>query len=183
MTYTGTTATTFTGITRAADNTTAITTATAAINDASNITATATTITYDTLASGTTFPNQGTIKIGSEQISYTGKTTTTLTGLTRGVNGTTAATHNNNAVITLLPEVSLVESIETLGLETRTTLIDDASNITATATSITVDSTVGFEDNGYLRIENELIHYTGTTATTGTTSTTTGTTTTTSSTN
>ncbi len=169
MTYTGTTATTFTGITREADNTTKITSPTAAVNDGSNISATATTITYDTLTTGTgilTLPDQGTIKIGSEQISYTGKTSTTLTGLTRGVNGTTAAIHNNNAVITLLPEISLVESIETLGLETRTTLIDNTSNITATATSITVDSTAGFEDNGYIRIEKELIHYTGKTATT-----------------
>ena len=104
MTYTGKTDTTFTGITRAADNTTSITSPTAAVDDGSNISASATTITYDTLTTGTgilALPDQGTIKIGSEQISYTGKTSTTLTSLTRGINGTTAAIHNNNAVTLL----------------------------------------------------------------------------------
>ena len=42
------------------------------------------------------------------------------------------------------PEVSLVESVETLGLEKRTTEINDAANITAEATTIAVDSTDGF---------------------------------------
>ncbi len=39
------------------------------------------------------FPASGTIKVGLEQITYSGKTGTTLTGLTRGVNGTSAAAH------------------------------------------------------------------------------------------
>jgi len=39
----------------------------------------------------------GLIKIDSEQIRYTGKSGNTLTGLTRGVNGTTAATHTSGA--------------------------------------------------------------------------------------
>jgi hypothetical protein len=39
------------------------------------------------------FPTTGTILLGLEQITYTGKTATTLTGLTRGANGTTAASH------------------------------------------------------------------------------------------
>ena len=68
--------------------------------------------------------------------------------------------------ITLLPEVSLVESIEGLGLERRHTLINNTSNITDAATTITVDDTTGFDDNGFIRIENELIQYTGKTATT-----------------
>jgi len=45
------------------------------------------------------FPTSGTILIGSEQITYTGKTTTTLTGCTRGANSTTAATHSDGAAI------------------------------------------------------------------------------------
>lgn len=49
------------------------------------------------LASGTTFPNTGIILIGTEQIAYTGKTTNTLTGLIRGYNGTTAASHSTGA--------------------------------------------------------------------------------------
>jgi len=48
-----------------------------------------------TLQAGETdfFPESGRITIESEQIDYTGKAGDTLTGLTRGVNGTTAADH------------------------------------------------------------------------------------------
>ena len=49
------------------------------------------------LTSGTSFPTSGVIKIGTEDIAYTGKSTNTLTGLTRGYNGTTAASHSNGA--------------------------------------------------------------------------------------
>ena len=51
-----------------------------------------------------------------------------------------------------------------MGLEKRTT--DVASSATASATTLTVDSTEGFEDNGFLRIGTEVIAYTGKTATT-----------------
>jgi len=45
------------------------------------------------------FPTSGTnfIQIGSEEISYTGISSNTLTGVTRGVRNTTAATHSNGA--------------------------------------------------------------------------------------
>jgi hypothetical protein len=46
-------------------------------------------------SSGTNF-----IIIGSEEISYTGITGNTLTGVTRGVAGTTAASHSNGATVT-----------------------------------------------------------------------------------
>jgi len=47
------------------------------------------------------FPTSGTnfIQIGSEEISYTGISSNTLTGVTRGVRNTTAATHSNGATI------------------------------------------------------------------------------------
>ena len=48
------------------------------------------------LTSATNFPSSGTLLIGTELITYTGKTTNTLTGLTRGTNGTTAAAHIDN---------------------------------------------------------------------------------------
>ncbi|MDC0228059.1 flagellar hook-basal body complex protein, partial [Alphaproteobacteria bacterium] len=168
MTYTAKTATAFTIAQngRGADNTSAFTGPDGDL--IGSITATQTSITIDTIANGP-YPVSGTLLIGTEQITYTGLTTSgsevTFTGLTRGANGTTAATGSTNGTVTLLPEVSLVESVETLGMETRTTLINDSANITSTATTITVDDTSGFEDNGYLRIENELIHYTGKTAT------------------
>jgi len=44
-----------------------------------------------TLASTTGFPTSGTIKVGAEFISYTGTTTTTLTGITRATAGTRSA--------------------------------------------------------------------------------------------
>lgn len=67
-----------------------------AINDGAGINTTVTTVTVD---STTGFPARGTIVIDSEWIDYTGTTATTFTGLTRGEHGTTAATHNDNAII------------------------------------------------------------------------------------
>ena len=43
------------------------------------------------------FPTSGTFTVGSEDISYTGKTATKFTGIGRGENGTTAATHLDDA--------------------------------------------------------------------------------------
>ena len=60
------------------------------------VNATATTITVDSTAD---FEDNGFIRIGNEVISYTGKTATSFTGLTRGAGGTTAAAHSNDAVI------------------------------------------------------------------------------------
>ena len=59
------------------------------------ISATATTI---TLTSAASFPNAGgIIKIDSEEMVYNGVSSNTLTGVERGYNGTTAATHNTGA--------------------------------------------------------------------------------------
>ena len=49
------------------------------------------------LSSG--FSSSGTVMIGLEQMTYTGISTNTLTGVTRGVNGTTAAEHNAGNVV------------------------------------------------------------------------------------
>ena len=53
-----------------------------------------------TIASKDRMPDSGTINVGSENISYTGFNSLELTGVTRGVNGTTAATHADGASIT-----------------------------------------------------------------------------------
>ena len=177
MTYTAKTATTFTIGVKAQDNTTTYTAPTAILDGA--ITATSTTITVDTFPNGG-FPETGTLLIGTEHVTYTGFTANsttrpfpnndtievTFTGLTRGANGTTAATGSNNAAVTLLSEVSLVESVESMGLETRATAVNNGAGITAAATSMTVDSTVGFEDSGFIRVGTEVMSYTGKTATT-----------------
>lgn len=56
--------------------------------------------TVATPANGTTaFPSSGQIRIESEIISYTGKTTSSFTGCTRGAFGTTAASHSAGVAI------------------------------------------------------------------------------------
>ncbi len=59
-------------------------------------------VTSLTLTDASQFPSSGTnfIIIGSEEISYTGVSGNTLTGLTRGVAGTTAASHSDGATVT-----------------------------------------------------------------------------------
>ena len=54
------------------------------------------------LADASQFPSSGTnyIQIGSEEISYTGISGNTLTGVTRGVRNTIAASHSNGATVT-----------------------------------------------------------------------------------
>ena len=70
---------------------TATTSLTASIN------ASQTTLTVESVAG---LFSDGTVTIGSEEISYTGITDLTLTGLTRGINSTTAASHSDNATVT-----------------------------------------------------------------------------------
>ena len=55
-----------------------------------------------TLTDSTSFPSSGTsyVQIGTEEISYTGISSDVLTGVTRGVRNTTAATHLDGATIT-----------------------------------------------------------------------------------
>jgi len=56
-------------------------------------------VTTLTMASASSFPSSGTVIIGSELITYTGVSGNTLTGLTRGANGTTAASHSSGATV------------------------------------------------------------------------------------
>lgn len=67
------------------------------INNVAGIAADATTIPYNS-ESGT-LPSSGIAMIENEQISYTGKSGGNLTGCTRGINGTTGATHANGTQI------------------------------------------------------------------------------------
>jgi len=55
-----------------------------------------------TLNDASQFPSSGTnfIQVGTEEISYTGISTNTLTGVTRGVRNTTAASHSSGAAVT-----------------------------------------------------------------------------------
>ena len=67
------------------------------INNVAGIAADATTIPYNTEAGA--LPTSGIAMIENEQISYTGKSGGNLTGCTRGINGTTGATHANGTQI------------------------------------------------------------------------------------
>lgn len=51
------------------------------------------------LTSAAEFPAAGSITIGTEYITYTGKSTNTLTGATRGAGGTTAASHTSGTTV------------------------------------------------------------------------------------
>ena len=55
------------------------------------------------VASVTGFATSGVITIGTEQISYTGISSLNLTGCTRGINGSTAATHNTSDAVLQFP--------------------------------------------------------------------------------
>jgi hypothetical protein len=59
-----------------------------------------TSVTSLTMASSSSFPSTGTVIVGSELITYTGNSGGTLTGLTRGALGTTAASHSSGATVT-----------------------------------------------------------------------------------
>jgi len=57
-------------------------------------------VTSLTMASTTSFPSTGTVLVDSELITYTGNSGGTLSGLTRGASGTTAAVHSSGATVT-----------------------------------------------------------------------------------
>ena len=88
----------------------------------------------------------------------TGISTNTLT-VTRAHGGTTAVVHSNGEL------VRLVLGNATAADDT-VTLVNDGSDVTASATSVTVDSAANFASSGYIKIEDEIIEYTGTTSTT-----------------
>ena len=52
------------------------------------------------LTSASSFDSTGTVYVGNEQISYTGISSNTLTGCTRGASSTTAASHDNGSTVT-----------------------------------------------------------------------------------
>ena len=59
-----------------------------------------TSVTSLTMASSTSFPSSGTVLVDNELITYTGNSGGTLSGLTRGASGTTAASHSSGATVT-----------------------------------------------------------------------------------
>jgi hypothetical protein len=95
----------------------------------SDITATSTSI---ILTNASSFPSSGTIRIMEERITYTGKSSNTLTGCTRGTSGTTAKSHKINCYVEIYyasssPQAS--SSIATYGIMDYTLINRDILDI------------------------------------------------------
>ena len=125
VTYTGTTATTFTGCGRGANSTTIVAQA-----DAETLSYVyPTTITVDAI---TGYPATGSVLVGSEEMTFTGTTSTTLTGVVRGTNSTTKAGHTDNTALAFVHPAT-----------------------------IAVASTTGYPSSGTIVVESEHISFTG----------------------
>ena len=98
-------------ITPLRDETNSATTTTEALDDSE---------TAIDLTSVTGFKTAGAILIGTEVITYTGISTLTLTGCTRGADSTTAAAHDSGAVATQI----LIDPITTADESTTVTITD-----------------------------------------------------------
>ncbi|MHA1868107.1 MAG: hypothetical protein ACTSXD_08560 [Candidatus Heimdallarchaeaceae archaeon] len=132
---------------------------------------------YDT----STFDDSGTLIIDSEQITYTGKTSTSFTGCTRGANSTTATSHSKNAKVynypnnvhlypegyiildsqssinKFTPGTKLVKVTYNHGAIHETNLDGELGN---TSTTIIVDESTDFPNDGVIKIDDEWIKYT-----------------------
>tara|TARA_B100001939_G_scaffold19127_1_gene15809 strand:- start:113 stop:1051 length:939 start_codon:yes stop_codon:yes gene_type:complete len=64
-----------------------------------------------TVASTTDFASAGTLFIGNEQITYTGTTSTTFTGATRGANSTTASAHDSGTTVAQFDQGGVPEHV------------------------------------------------------------------------
>ena len=85
-------------------------------------------VTSIVLTSATSFPTSGTILIDSEKITYTGKSTNTLTGCVRGALSTTAASHTNTTAVTeFITTTNLFETHAVLDSEKK--LIDNVREL------------------------------------------------------
>ena len=157
---------------------------TTAINASGGINASVTSVVVDDTSS---FQSAGTLKIGDELITYTGKTvsgsTHTFTGLSRGALSTTAAAHDDDATITEMPNSSDSgngESATVAKYEINTRLdtnffgtgwgagvwngVDTSDSITtlaealdASETEIDVASATGIDDTDFISVEDELM--------------------------
>ena len=110
------------------------------------------------VTSATGMSTSDVIDVGGELMLISGISTNTLT-VTRAHGGTTAAVHSNGEL------VRLVLGNATTADDT-VTLINDGSGLSATATTVTVDSAANFTATGYIKINDEIIEYTGKTSTT-----------------
>lgn len=139
-----------------------------AITLAADINNTATTITASPTTTGLT-QTGGRIQIDSEKIDYTGATNLTLTGCTRGVGGTSAASHTTGADIRAVDGDGLAHKTETIGRigwrrKRVLASVSITSNINNSATTIPISTRTALTlPNGRIRIDSEEIDYADTT--------------------
>lgn len=101
------------------------------IDDADGISDSDTTITVDSTSD---FSSEGWIRIEDEEISYTGKTSSTFTGCTRGINETTAVSHDDNVKVLTVPSdieeaATKLVAVEVLNSYRQTMIIPDEANV------------------------------------------------------
>lgn len=98
------------------------------------------------VASTALFATAGHLLIGTELVAYTGKTSTTFTGITRGVYGTTNTSHSSGDAVT-----------EALGLASATSSVAVPFDTTDASNSVSIDtvdnSKVVFDVAGYYNIQ------------------------------
>ena len=111
------------------------------------------------VASATGISTSDVISVAGELMLVGGISSNTLT-VTRGHGGTTAVVHSNGEL------VRLVKGNATTTDDTVTLINGSGLASDATVTTATVDSAAAFPSSGYIKIEDEIIEYTGTTATT-----------------
>ena len=92
-----------------------------------------TSVTSVILTSATSFTTTGTVKIDNELITYTGISTNTLTGCTRGTNSTTAASHTAGATVSQV--VNSVTGLEHLEAQAVSVLANGATHPERTVAS------------------------------------------------
>lgn len=119
------------------------------------VTDSATTMVVDSTAG---YPSAGTLLIDNEAMTYTATTATTFTGVVRARLGTVAAAHNDNATV----KTYLLSGMDGTVLASAT-LTDNP--LTNSATTANVNSTTGYPTSGSIKIDNEIMSYTGITAT------------------
>jgi hypothetical protein len=100
-----------------------------------------------TVASASNFPDQGRLLIDSEVIEYTAKTSTTLTGLARAKERTSAAAHTATAIVTAR-NIKILGARRILGNEmfrcyTTGTVSTSSTTVTGVGTAFTTNAAAG----------------------------------------
>jgi hypothetical protein len=92
-------------------------------------------VTTITVVSTTGFPTTGQIRIEAEIITYTGITTTTFTGCTRGARGTTNVSHSTGVAVTKV-QAPLANTATAMAMNT-TDYSNDVSIVSTTKITVT----------------------------------------------